>query len=345
MLQLGVVWQSGHWAIARKMSTTQSVQSPSTSSEQQQGTDSSPNISQSQATNANMVMFPFMMGTPWCQKFNGEQGIQANYFQDWYDTQTSMFNIYPFSEVQKVSALVSNLDGEAKREVLALPAAQRATSEQILTFLKGIYGDIASLATLRSQFFTRKQRTDENVRQYALALQELSNRLENRGDGTTRGNILRDQFILGLLDVGLRRELRGMVRAAPDSSFLEVKQEAILRADEFGEVRQAVAATVQLKPAPDKAKLVEEIKQEVFLQLKGEIKEMVAGMINEVREGVQNLLPNSESARSRYESRGGRKSSDQFDHQGRPICRRCKQVGHIERRCRLVEGAQGPLNL
>ncbi len=30
-------------------------------------------------------------------------------------------------------------------------------------------------------------------------------------------------------------------------------------------------------------------------------------MINEVREGVQNLLPNSESARSRYESRGGRK--------------------------------------
>ncbi len=95
-----------------------------------------------------------MMGTPWCQKFNGEQGIQANYFQDWYDTQTSMFNIYPFSEVQKVSALVSNLDGEAKREVLALPAAQRATSEQILTFLKGIYGDIASLATLRSQFFT-----------------------------------------------------------------------------------------------------------------------------------------------------------------------------------------------
>ncbi len=219
MLQLGVVWQSGHWAIARKMSTTQSVQLPSTSSEQQQGTDSSPNISQSQAAIANMVMFPFMMGTPWCQKFNGEQGIQANYFQDWYDTQTSMFNIYPFSEVQKVSALVSNLDGEAKREVLALPAAQRATSEQILTFLKGIYGDIASLATLRSQFFTRKQRTDENVRQYALALQELSNRLENREDGTTRGNILRDQFILGLLDVGLRRELRGMVRAAPDSSF------------------------------------------------------------------------------------------------------------------------------
>lgn len=63
------------------------------------------------------------------------------------------------------------------------------------------------------------------------------------------------------------------------SSFVEVKKEAILRADEFEEVRQDVAATVQLKLAPGKAKLIEEIKQEVFLQLKGEIKEMVVSMI------------------------------------------------------------------
>lgn len=71
--------------------------------------------------------------------------------------------------MQKVSALISNLDLEAKREVLALPAAQRATAEQILTFLKGIYGDIIPLTTLCSQLFTCKQSTDENVRQYALA--------------------------------------------------------------------------------------------------------------------------------------------------------------------------------
>lgn len=42
----------------------------------------------------------------------------------------------------------------------------------------------------------------------------------------------------------------------PDSSFVEVKKEAILRVDEFGEMRQAVAATLQLNPAPDKAKLI-----------------------------------------------------------------------------------------
>lgn len=111
-----------------------------------------------------------------------------------------------------MAALISNSDGEAKREVLALPAEQRVTVDQIVAFLKSIYGDVVPLATLRSQFFTRKQRTDENIRQFALVLQEL------------------------------------------------------------------------------------------------------------------------------------RKGSDQFDHQGRPICRHCKQVGHIERRCRVAE-TQGPLNL
>lgn len=327
------------------MSTTQqAVQSSAASSEQpqQQRVDGLPEVAQNQVTNT--VMLPLMMGTLWGQKFNGDQLEQRNDFKDWYDMQTSMFNIYPLSEVQKVSVLMNNLDGEAKREVLALPGAQRSTADQILSFLEGVYGDVVPVASLRAQFFTRKQRTDENVRQFALGLQELSNRLENRGDRTIVGNVLRDQFILGLCDAGLRRELRGMVRTAPDSSFVKIKQEAIQRAEESGEVRQAVAATVQVKPAPDTTKLVEEIKQEVFQQLKGEIKEMVAAMIDEVREGVQNLLPNKESVRPRYELGRGQRSSDQFDQQVRPICHWCKRVGHTERRCGVVEGAQGSLN-
>jgi len=108
-----------------------------------------------------------------------------------------------------------------------LPTAQHTTAEQIL---KSICVDIVILATL----YANKKKTDENVWQFALALQELSNRLENRGDGTM-GNVWRDQFILGFSDAGLRRELWGKVGAALDSSFVE----EILRADEFGEVRQA----------------------------------------------------------------------------------------------------------
>lgn len=75
------------------MSTTQSVHLPSTSSEQQQGSGSSPNIAQNQATNANMVMFPLMMGTLWCQKCKGEQRMQENNFENWHDVQILMSHI------------------------------------------------------------------------------------------------------------------------------------------------------------------------------------------------------------------------------------------------------------
>lgn len=302
----------------------------------------------SQSSNMNMVMFPVMMGAPWCPKFKGGQESEHG-FQDWRTAQTTMFDMYPLSEAQKVSSLINNLEGEARREVLALPVAQRATVQTILSFLEGIYGDTTPLASLRSKFFTRKQRAEENVRQFALVLQELSNRLTARGDKTTEGHILRDQFISGLLDGGLRRELRGMVRASVNLSFADIKREAMLRVEDLENTTHAMAAAVQIKQdrvSPrvpiDAKQLAEEIKEEVLSKLKGEMKEMLSGMMREVREGTQ--MSQQADVRPRYEFRGGRRSSDQFDQQGRPICRRCKKVGHIERRCRAQEGAPEHLN-
>lgn len=293
-----------------------------------------------------MVMFPVMMGTPWCPKFKGGQEPEQS-FQDWHTAQTTMLDMYPLSEAQKVSALINNLEGEARWEVFALPVDQRATVQAIFSFLEGIYGDTTPLASLRSKFFTRKQRAEENVRQFALVLQELTNRLTARGDKTTGGHILRDQFISGLLDGGLRRELRGMVRASANLSY--AKREAMLRVEDFDNTTQAMAAAVQIKPDQvvskvpiDAKQLADEIKEEVLLKLKGEMKEMLSGMMREVREGSQ-MLQQAE-VRPRYEFRGGRRSSDQFDQQGRPICRQCKKVGHVERRCRVQDGAQENLN-
>lgn len=117
---------------------------------------------QSQIPNANMVMFPLMMGNPWGPKFRGGQQPEFS-FQDWLTAQTTMFDMYPLSEAQKVSTLINNLEGEPRREVLAMPADQRDSVQNIISFLQGIYGDTTSLTSLRSQFFTRKQRTDENV--------------------------------------------------------------------------------------------------------------------------------------------------------------------------------------
>lgn len=296
-----------------------------------------------QINNPNMVMFPMMMGNPWGPKFKG--GEQEHSFQDWLTAQNTMFDMYPLSEAQKVSTLINNLEGEPRREVLAMPADQRATVQNIIKFLKGIYGDTTPLANLRSQFFTRKQRTDENVRQFALGLQELSNRLTVRGDSTTSGNVLRDQFISGLLDNALRRELRNMVRTTSTLTFADIKREAIVRIDDLDNPPQAMASAVRVtqdKTPMDVKQLAKEIKEEVLTELKSDMKDMLSEMMREMRERPQ--TPQQTEVRRRYDYRGGRQSSDQFDQQGRPICRRCRKAGHIERQCRAPATAQENLN-
>lgn len=302
---------------------------------------------QSQIPNANMVMFPLMMGNPWGPKFRGGQQPEFS-FQDWLTAQITMFDMYPLSEAQKVSTLINNLEGEPRREVLAMPADQHDSVQNIISFLQGIYGDTTSLTSLRSQFFTRKQRTDENVRQFALILQELSNRLMARGDTTTSGYVLRDQFISGLVDGALRRELHNMVRTTATLTFAEIKREAMLRVDDFESVTQMMAAAVRVNQdrAPiDVKELVKEIKGEVLTELKGEMKEMMSEMMREMREVREHPQTSQQvQVRRRYDYRGGRQSSDQFDQQGRPICRRCRKAGHIGRHCRAHKTTQENLN-
>ena len=136
-----------------------------------------------------------------------------------------------------------------------------------------------------------------------------------------------------------------MVRASINVSLADIKREAILRAEDSDNAMQAMAAAVHVKqdrlPVSTK-QLAEEIKEEVLMKLKGEMKEMLSGMMQEVREHA--YPPFQSTARPNYGSRGGRRSSDQFDQQGRPICRRCRKAGHIESRCRDQERTQEDLN-
>lgn len=324
---------------------------------QEEASISDPDISNSEQSgaefrqtsgNSNVIMFPFMMGAPWVAKFKGGKSEEDIGFQEWLRTHRAMFDMQPLSESQKVSMLICNLEGEARREVLALVSNERRTVEQIITFLNNIYGDTVPISTIRSQFFTRKQRPQENVRQFALALQEFKNRLQNREGCAEGDNVLRDHFIAGLGDPALRRELRVRVRLDPTLTFPQVKEEAIFRAEDTGDTPQAVAAVVQVsqnKPLVDVAKLGQEIKLEVLAEVKGEIKEFMSTLMKEFREGLQ--LSASEARGSQGANRaaiGGRVSTDSFDSQGRPICRRCGLAGHIERRCRVMLTSGESLN-
>ena len=131
----------------------------------------------------NVIMFLFMMGTPWVPTFRGGKvESQDIHFQEWVWPQQAILDMQPLKETQKVSMLISNLEGEAKREVLVLNLEERRTVQQVIVALEQVYGDCVPLAAVRSQFFSCKQRPQETVREYALSLQEFKNRLQRRGD-------------------------------------------------------------------------------------------------------------------------------------------------------------------
>lgn len=79
-------------------------------------------------------------------------------------------------------------------------------------------------------FYTRKQLEGEDLCAYSYALSQILNSvLKQSPDAIANMNVtIRDQFIEGLRDAALRRELRKLVRDKPLSTLIEVRNEALM---------------------------------------------------------------------------------------------------------------------
>ena len=72
---------------------------------------------------------------------------------------------------------ISHLDGNAQREVLALPPDDIEIAELVCTVVCRNFGDQRSAAALREAVYGRHQQAQESVRDYGHALQRLHERL------------------------------------------------------------------------------------------------------------------------------------------------------------------------
>lgn len=125
----------------------------------------------------------------------------------------------------------------------------------VIQHLEGIYGDKTPCVTLMGQFYSRQQRPGEDMRQYALCLQELLQRISTRFPGSLTDDedrVLRDRFVEGLASHAIETELRKEVRKHSTISFLDLKEEALeLKADTAAEpVDEVVDAGLRQVKAP-----------------------------------------------------------------------------------------------
>ena len=127
---------------------------------------------------------------------------------------------------------ISQLDGNARREVLALPPDDVETGG-----VPGIrrpvvcreFGDQRSAAALREALYGRNQQTQESVRDFGHAIQHLHERLVAKyGPGEALAAAqLRDRLIERLIPGPLRRHLRRRVIKDATMSFRAARDEAL----------------------------------------------------------------------------------------------------------------------
>ena len=290
---------------------------------------------------------PVYPGAPWLPKFKGPDGDVK--YPDWKEQMKGLLASQDFNDATKVDIVMGALTGEAKRQVNVLEATERDKADKIFTYLESLYGHKTPIPVLRSQFFSCTQQAGESVNAYILRLRELYCGLRRHNRDTAPSDaVLREQFLLGLCEGPLAQALRVYARRHPEEDFAAVRQEALLLDTEHGGTRSpevtchAVNPTPVSKPLQDadwKATLKKEIMEDVRSQMKGLTQELM----KEIRPLLQSPghtpsppPPPQQQGRREWRHTPTNNGND-WDEQGRPICRRCRRSGHIARACRASQ--------
>ncbi|XP_047673938.1 uncharacterized protein LOC125145409 [Tachysurus fulvidraco] len=206
-------------------------------------------------------------------------------------------------------------------------------------------------------FYNRKQLEGEDLRNYSHELLSysqttrlLSSIVKQSPDGlANKQGILRDQFVEGVRDAALRRELRKIIREKPYLTLLEIRNEAILWSmEESRPTRVANSRPVHsevlgepegtsVRSENQNSSVLNDILQVISRQDKriSEQEQTVSELTKVVKEltvqrsvsVLQNVAPSANSP-------------PRFTEKGEPICFRCNGVGHIARRCTVRRGGR-----
>lgn len=288
---------------------------------------------------------PVFMGAPWAPRFGGSELALG----EWMSQTKYLAGLQGLSEQQQVQFALGSLEGEAKREVLAVAVGERNTAGKIFDLLQELYGDNTPAAALRAQFFNCRQVPKQSLRSFSLQVRELFTRLRSRDDSglAEDDHLARDQFIMGLRDGPIRQTLKLQLRRDPTLTFEAVRKEALaLEMDQLEADCMTVSSTA-LNPVPV-ADWKRELREEIMKDVKEQMSELSRTLLAELRD-TRHLGP--PLARERSHSDGawrdrpqpGRPSNSRFqwDGQGQPICNRCGLAGHISRHCTSRRASQG----
>ena len=108
-------------------------------------------------------------------KFSGECG-DTSYLEDWIVQARDALTSQGLTGKQAADFLLAHLEGSAWREVKHAKEDERANADGIFTILQEEFGEIQSENELLEEFFGRRRKPKETLREFSHALMALIDR-------------------------------------------------------------------------------------------------------------------------------------------------------------------------
>lgn len=239
------------------------------------------------------------------------------------------------SEDEQVDFIMSLLEGSALEEIKMRTVTASLGPGKMLQVLVEVFGEKRSVPQLWRIFYGRKQKDSETIREYSHVLSQLFGSVQRRlAKERCEQNVLRDQFVEGIRDTSLRKALKRIVREKPQMTFLEVREEATLWAEEEDKpfVSKTVATSVVDVCTDSQVSGVTVREREagtVTLQDVVKAMESQGKALEKLTEAVTSLALGS----SRKGVQSTAKERPKYTDDGKPICFRCRGEGHIAKDC------------
>lgn len=163
---------------------------------------------------------------PYC----GDPSKDCQTVDEFIEELERVIRVKGLSEEDQADFILSHLRGSALDEVKLCVGREDAMARDLFNCLRAAFREKRTTPQLLHAFYARKQLEGEDLRDYSHALSTMLNAaLQQSSNAVPDVQLaLRDQFVEGVRDTVLRRELRKMVRNRPCATLLEVREEALL---------------------------------------------------------------------------------------------------------------------
>ena len=139
------------------------------------------------------------------------------------------------TDEEKVSAALDHLTGSAREEVLCCPLKDRNEFVKLRELLRLRFRSPETVQSLNYAFYSREQLEGESLTDFSRSIMRLYDRMETMATdpkekaalSQLREGALKEQFVRGVTDPSVRRELRRLVVDHPKSSFFEMRNLAL----------------------------------------------------------------------------------------------------------------------